>query len=181
MTTFGEAELALGAGVDMLAAQGPDAGGHRGTFDPAATPATEPLTSLLAGLIGKLEVPVIPAGGVTTGSDLAAALSAGAVAAQLGTTFLLADEAGSSPVRRAALQDPDFSETIVTKVFSGRYARGLRNRFISEHEAQAPWGYTEVHYLTSPIRAATVRAGDPDGTNVWAGDGFKRARNRIYR
>ena len=98
------------------------------------------------------------------------------MAAQLGTAFLLADEAGSSPVHRAALQDPQFTETVVTKAFSGRYARGLRNRFIDEHEADAPLAYPEIHYLTSPLRAASVRAGDPHAVNVWAGTGFRSAK-----
>ena len=108
--------------------------------------------------------------------DVNRVLRAGAVAAQLGTAFLLADEAGSSPVHRAALQDPQFTETVVTKAFSGRYARGLRNRFIDEHEAQAPLGYPEIHYLTSPLRAASVRTGDPHAVNVWAGTGFRSAK-----
>ena len=98
------------------------------------------------------------------------------MAAQLGTAFLLADEAGSSPVHRAALKDDQFTETTVTKAFSGRFARGLRNRFIAEHEDHAPFGYPEVHYLTSPLRAASVRAGDPHATNVWAGTGFRAAK-----
>jgi nitronate monooxygenase len=122
-------------------------------------------------------VPVIAAGGLMTAADVADVLASGAVAAQLGTAFLLADEAGSSPVHRAALRDPQFTETIVTRAFSGRYARGLRNRFIDEHEADAPFGYPEVHYLTSPLRAASVRAGDPHGVNVWAGTGFREARS----
>ena len=71
--------------------------------------------------------------------------------------------------------DPAFTETTVTKAFSGRFARGLRNRFIDEHEAEAPFGYPEVHYLTGPVRAAAVRAGDPHGTSVWAGSGFDKA------
>jgi nitronate monooxygenase len=64
----------------------------------------------------------------------------------------------------------------VTRAFSGRYARGLRNRFIDEHEAQASFGYPEIHYLTSPLRAASVRAGDPHAANIWAGTGFKKAK-----
>ena len=121
-------------------------------------------------------VPVVAAGGLVTADDVNRVLRAGAVAAQLGTAFLLADEAGSSPVHRAALQDPQFTETVVTKAFSGRYARGLRNRFIDEHEAQAPFGYPEIHYLTSPLRAASVRAGDPHAVNVWAGTGFRMTK-----
>jgi nitronate monooxygenase len=135
------------------------------------------LAELLAAAVARVSVPVIAAGGLVTADDVSRVIEAGAVAAQLGTAFLLADEAGSSPVHRAALQDPQFTETVVTKSFSGRYARGLRNRFIDEHEAQAPFGYPEIHYLTGPVRAASVRAGDPHGTNVWAGTGFKSIRS----
>ncbi|MCV7301375.1 nitronate monooxygenase [Mycobacterium barrassiae] len=176
VTTLSEARTAVAAGVDVLAAQGPSAGGHRGTFDPSAQPATEPLEQLLAALTATFDVPVIAAGGLSTAEDVGRVLQSGAVAAQLGTAFLLADEAGSSPVHRAALIDPQFTETVVTRAFSGRYARGLRNRFVDEHETQAPFGYPEVHYLTSPVRAASVRAGDPHAVNVWAGTGFRHAK-----
>ena len=173
VTTLREAHTAVASGVDAVAAQGPSAGGHRGTFDPAAQPATQPLGELLAEVKAAVDVPVVAAGGLMTAADVAGVLAAGAVAAQLGTAFLLADEAGSSPVHRAALQDRQFTETAVTRAFSGRYARGLRNRLIDEHEAEAPLGYPEIHWLTSPLRAAAVRAGDPHAINVWAGTGFR--------
>ena len=176
VTTASEAELAVSRGADALVVQGPSAGGHRGTFDPTARPATQPLSELLAEVISRVAMPVVAAGGLMTAGEVDAALRAGAVAAQLGTAFLLSDEAGSSPVHRMALQDPQFTETVVTHAFSGRYARGLRNRFIEEHEAQAPFAYPQVHYLTGPLRAAAVRAGDPHATNVWAGTGFKKAK-----
>jgi nitronate monooxygenase len=174
VTTVAEAQTAVACGVDAVAAQGPSAGGHRGTFDPAAQPATQPLGELLAAVIAAVDVPVVAAGGLMTADDVGRVLAAGATAAQLGTAFLLADEAGSSPVHRAALQDRQFTETVVTRAFSGRYARGLRNRFIDEHEAQAPFGYPEIHWLTSPLRAASVRARDPHAVNVWAGTGFQK-------
>jgi len=176
VTTLPEAQTALTRGVDAMAVQGPSAGGHRGTFDPAAQPATQPLDELLAEVLAVVDVPVMAAGGLMTADHVGRVLAAGAVAAQLGTAFLLADEAGSSPVHRAALKDPQFTETAVTRAFSGRYARGLRNRFIDEHEAEAPFGYPEIHWLTSPLRAASVRAGDPHAVNVWAGTGFRNAR-----
>lgn len=176
VTTVDEARLAVGRGVDALAVQGPAAGGHRGTFDPAAAPASQPLEALLAEVLAAVDVPVVAAGGLVSAGDVAGVLAAGAVAAQLGTAFLLADEAGSSPVHRAALQSPEFTETVVTRAFSGRYARGLRNRFIVEHDAQAPLGYPEIHYLTSPVRKASAAAGDPQATNVWAGTGWRQAR-----
>jgi nitronate monooxygenase len=176
VTTVREAEMAVARGVDALAVQGPAAGGHRGTYDPVAEPATQPLPELLAAVLARVEVPVVAAGGLMTARDVDGVRRAGAVAAQLGTAFLLSDEAAGTPVHRAALGDPQFTETVVTKAFSGRYARGLRNRFIDEHEAQAPFGYPEVHYLTSPLRAASVRAGDPQATNIWAGTGYKKAK-----
>lgn len=176
VTTPDEAQRAVAHGVDAVAAQGPEAGGHRGTFDPTARPSGEPLVALLASVIAAVDVPVVAAGGLMTADDVARVRRAGAVAAQLGTAFLLADEAGSSPVHRAALQDAAFTETAVTKAFSGRYARGLRNRFIDEHDDEAPLGYPEVHYLTSPLRAGSVRAGDPQAVNIWAGTGFRKAR-----
>jgi nitronate monooxygenase len=175
VTTLAEAEAAVARGVDAVAVQGPAAGGHRGTLDPAALPPTQPLEQLLRTTTIALDVPVIAAGGLMTAADVSDVLVSGAVAAQLGTAFLLADEAGSSPVHRAALRDPQFTETVVTRCFSGRYARGLRNRFIDEHDAQAPLGYPEIHYLTSPVRAASVKAGDPHAVNIWAGTGFRKA------
>lgn len=176
VTTLDEARAAAARGVDALAVQGPAAGGHRGTFDPAAAPASQPLDELLAEVLAAVDVPVVAAGGLVSAGDVAGVLAAGAVAVQLGTAFLLADEAGSSPVHRAALQSPEFTETVVTRAFSGRYARGLRNRFIVEHDAQAPLGYPEIHYLTSPVRKASAAAGDPQATNVWAGTGWRQAR-----
>ncbi|WP_299563606.1 nitronate monooxygenase [uncultured Mycolicibacterium sp.] len=175
VTSADEARRAVAAGVDALVVQGPDAGGHRATFDPLATPGTDPLAVLLAAVRAAVDVPVLAAGGLAGADDVARVLAAGAVAAQCGTAFLLADEAGTAALQRAALSDPAFTETVVTKAFSGRYARGLRNRFSDEHDAQAPLGYPQVHYLTGPLRAAAARAGDPHGTNIWAGTGFRRA------
>jgi nitronate monooxygenase len=177
VTTLAEAQTAVSRGVDAVAVQGPSAGGHRGTFDPAAQPATQPLDELLAEVKASVEVPVVAAGGLVTADDVGRVLAAGAVAAQLGTAFLLSAESGSSPVHRAALQDPRFTETVVTRAFSGRYARGLLNRFIDEHEAEATFGYPEIHWLTSPLRQASVRAGDPHAVNVWAGTGYRQARS----
>lgn len=176
VTTLDEAWLAVRRGVDALAVQGPAAGGHRGTFDPSASPGSQSLDHLLADVLSAVDIPVVAAGGLISADDVAGVLAAGAVAAQLGTAFLLADESGSSPVHRDALRSPEFTETVVTRAFSGRYARGLRNRFIVDHDGQAPLGYPEIHYLTSPVRKASVAAGDPQATNVWAGTGWRQAR-----
>ena len=115
VTTLAEANAAKAYGADVLAVQGPEAGGHRATVDPLATPAGQPLAELLAQVLADTDLPVVAAGGLMTAEDVARVIGAGAVAAQLGTAFLLADESGSSPVHRAALTDPRFTETVVTK------------------------------------------------------------------
>ncbi|ADT98374.1 nitronate monooxygenase [Mycolicibacterium gilvum] len=176
VTTVAEARAAADVGVDVLTVQGPSAGGHRGTFDATARPSDIALDDLIARVTAAVGLPVVAAGGIMDAADIRRVRDAGAVAAQLGTAFLLADEAGSTPVHRAALQSSQFTETVVNRAFSGRYARGLRNRFIIEHESQAPFGYPEVHYLTSPLRKASANAGDPGAVNIWAGTGFRRAR-----
>jgi nitronate monooxygenase len=132
VTTVPEAQTAVARGVDAVAAQGPSAGGHRGTFDPAAQPATQPLDELLAEVIAAVDVPVVAAGGLMTADDVGRVLAAGAAAAQLGTAFLLADEAGSSPVHRAALQDSQFIETRchagIFRPLRTRAAKSVRRR-----------------------------------------------------
>lgn len=103
-------------------------------------------------------------------------LDLGAVAAQVGTPpCCSAPRPGRIRLSRAALVDPQFTETEVTRAFSGRYARGLKNRFMENHDLTAPFAYPQVHYPTGPLRAAAVKAGDPHSTNTWAGTGFRNA------
>lgn len=93
-----------------------------------------------------------------------------------GTALLLADEAGTNAAHRAALKNPEFDATLVTRAFSGRYARGLANNFTRLLDHVAPLGYPEVHQMTKPIRAAAVQADDPHGTNLWAGSAHRKTR-----
>lgn len=174
VTSRAEAKLAIAAGADVLCVQGPEAGGHRGTFDATGPAGITPLHVLLNDL-SDLEIPLIAAGGIVTGADTQAAMSQGAVAVQAGTAFLRADEAGTGAVHRAALSSDDFPATAVTKAFSGRYARGLYNDFMRQHDVEAPFGYPEIHHLTRPLRAAAAGAGDPHRINLWAGTGFDRS------
>jgi nitronate monooxygenase len=106
---------------------------------------------------------------------VAAAINRGAVAAQVGTALLLADEAGTNAAHRAALQHPEFISTVVTRAFSGRYARGLENDFTRLFDDVAPLGYPEVNQMTSPIRRASAALDDPHGTNLWAGTAYRAA------
>jgi nitronate monooxygenase len=171
-----EAGVAVAAGADGLVVQGPDAGGHRGTFAPDMSPGTEPLHDLLDRIGHAHDVPLIAAGGLSSPDDVAAALRRGAAAAQIGTALLLADEAGTNAAHRSALSHPQFDNTVVTNAFSGRYARGLANDFTRLMDQIAPLGYPEVNQMTSPIRRAAVEMEDPHGTNLWAGTGYRKAQ-----
>ncbi|MGB6206868.1 nitronate monooxygenase [Mycobacterium sp.] len=176
VTSTYEAGVALAAGADGLIVQGPDAGGHRGTFAPDMDPGQESLHELLARIRSAHNVPLIAAGGLGTPEDVAAVINRGAVAAQIGTALLLSDEAGTNAAHRAALQHPEFIKTIVTRAFSGRYARGLENDFTRLLDEVAPLGYPEVNQMTAPIRKASVALEDPHGTNLWAGTAYRAAR-----
>jgi nitronate monooxygenase len=162
--------------MDALCVQGPEAGGHRGTFRVAAAPGRTPLPELLAEVRAVSGLPLIAAGGIADGPAVAAALRAGAAAVQLGTAYLCADEAGTSAAHRAALTDPGFTGTVVTRAFTGRAARGLRNAFIDRYEPYAPAVYPEVHHLTRPLRAAAAERGDTAAMHLWAGTGHRLAR-----
>lgn len=177
VTSVYEAGVAVAAGADGLIVQGPGAGGHRGTFAPDMSPGTELLGELLGRIGAAHRVPLIAAGGLGTAADVAAVLHQGAVAAQVGTALLLSDEAGTNATHRAALQNPQFTQTLVTRAFSGRYARGLENEFTRLFDDVAPLGYPEVNHMTSPIRKAAIAIDDPHGTNLWAGTGFASAQS----
>ncbi|MFJ8311427.1 MULTISPECIES: NAD(P)H-dependent flavin oxidoreductase [unclassified Streptomyces] len=176
VTTVAEAEAAQAAGVDSLCVQGPQAGGHRATHDIAAQPENMPLLDLLASVRERVRLPLIAAGGLGTGEDVAAVLRAGACAAQLGTLYLRADESGASQTHQDALVDERFDATAVTRAFSGRPARGLRNHFIDAYDAAAPSAYPQVHHLTRGLRAAAAEAGDAERLHLWAGASHRLAR-----
>jgi nitronate monooxygenase len=176
VTSVAEARSAAALGMDALCVQGPEAGGHRGTHRVADEPGREPLGALLAAVAAAVPLPLVAAGGLGDGPAIAAALAAGAAAVQLGTAYLLTDEAGTAPAHRAALTDPAFTETALTRAFTGRVARGLRNAFVDRHAGQAPPAYPEVHHLTAPLRAAAAAAGRTQSMHLWAGTAFRRAR-----
>lgn len=177
VTAVEEAEMAAEAGANALCVQGEEAGGHRASFgnDPEQDEALE-LFPLLARVRAAVRVPLAAAGGIMDGRGIAAALKAGASAVQLGTAFLRCPESGAHPLHKQALADPRFVETAVTRAFTGRPARGLVNRFMAEYRALAPAAYPHVHHMTKPLRAASAKAGDPEGMSLWAGTGYRLAR-----
>ncbi len=172
VTSPAEALQAQEAGTDALVVQGTEAGGHQGMFVDDG-PNSTPLVDALAAVRGVTRLPMIAAGGIMTGADLAAVLAAGAIAGQVGTALLCTPEAGTSDVHRRALLDRRYDGTVVTRAFSGRYARGLANRFATVYSDGAPAAYPDVHHLTRPLRAAATRAGDADVPNLWAGTGWR--------
>ena len=169
-----EARLAASRGVDAVVAQGAEAGGHRASFENRADMPLYGLLALLQLVTGAVEVPVVATGGIATGPAVAAVLSAGAAAAQVGTAFMRAPEAGTAQALRDAVASD--TPTQLTRAFTGRLARGIRNRFMAEHGEAAPAAYPEVHHLTAPLRAAAREAGDPESINLWAGEAHALAQ-----
>ncbi|MBY8866388.1 MULTISPECIES: nitronate monooxygenase [Streptomyces] len=178
-TTVEEALAVERAGADAVIAQGIEAGGHQGTHrdQPENDCAALGVLSLVAQVREAVGLPVVAAGGIMRGSQIAAVLAAGASAAQLGTAFLATPESGAHALHKQALTDPLYPHTELTRAFSGRPARGLVNRFMREHGPYAPAAYPEVHHLTAPLRKAAAVAGDPQGMALWAGQGHRMARD----
>jgi nitronate monooxygenase len=171
-----EAVLATDVGADALICQGVEAGGHRGTFEDVDGRGELGLLSLLRLTAAISDLPLVASGGIADGPGIAAARTAGAVAAQIGTAFMRCPEAGTSAPHREALARP--GTTALTRAFSGRRARGIVNDFMREHGADAPSAYPQVNHLTAPLRAAARAAGDPEAINLWAGQAYALAQER---
>ncbi|WP_405872936.1 nitronate monooxygenase [Streptomyces sp. NBC_00005] len=177
-TTPEEALAVERSGADAVVTQGIEAGGHQGTHRdiPENDGTGIGLLSLIAQVRETVSIPIVAAGGIMRGGQIAAALAAGASAAQLGTAFLATPESGANAVHKQALTNPLFVRTELTRAFSGRPARGLVNRFLREHGPYAPAAYPEVHHLTSPLRKQAAASGDAQGMALWAGQGHRMAR-----
>jgi nitronate monooxygenase len=173
VTSPAEAGIAAAAGMDALVVQGAEAGGHQSSFDDTDD-APVGLLSLLQLVGSSTQLPLVAAGGIATGGGVAAALAAGASAAQIGSALMLTPEAGTSEAHRAAFAAE--APTALTRAFTVRRARGIVNRFMREHGASAPKAYPQIHYLTAPLRAAARAAGDADGINLWAGQAYGLAQ-----
>ncbi|MEV7411183.1 nitronate monooxygenase [Streptomyces althioticus] len=177
-TTAEEARAVERAGADVVIAQGVEAGGHQGTHRdvPETDGSGIGLLSLVAQVRESVGIPIVAAGGIMRGGQIAAVCAAGASAAQLGTAFVAAHESGAHALHKQALTNPLFARTELTRAFTGRPARALVNRFLREHGPYAPAAYPEVHHLTAPLRKAAAKAGDAQGLALWAGQGHRMAR-----
>jgi nitronate monooxygenase len=171
-----EARIARDAGADVVVVQSAEAGGHRASFVDRFDAEGIGLLALLQLVAQAVEAPLVAAGGLGDRAAVAGALAAGAHAAQIGTAFMRAPEAGTHPAHAAALATE--TPTATTRAFTGRLARGLVNRFMVEHESAAPIAYPEIHHATAPLRAAARERGDIDGFNLWAGQAHTLAEVR---
>ncbi|UIJ45073.1 nitronate monooxygenase [Sphingomonas cannabina] len=173
-TTVDEARWLADRGVDAVIAQGAEAGGHAGWFLDGHRPT--PLADLLRGILDTVSLPVIAAGGIVDAQSAAEALTAGASAVQIGTAYLATPESSVSAPHRALLGTP--VETVFTTLFSGRQARGIRNRLIEvlgpTHPAVPPFPHASA--ALAPLRAAAEAGGRGDYSPMWAGAGVARAR-----
>jgi nitronate monooxygenase len=178
-TRLEEAQAAEAAGIDVVVAQGIEAGGHRGVFDPDSSDEELPTLALLERLLAHLDIPVIAAGGLMDGADIRTVLDRGAVAAQLGTAFVLCPESAANPAYRRMLASARARTTELTRVISGRPARGLRNRFMSEvgapgHPPVPDFGI--AYDGGKQLAEVALRAGCDEFSPFWAGQQAARAR-----
>jgi nitronate monooxygenase len=180
VTTLDEARAAEAAGADMLAVQGAEAGGHRGSFDPQwAEQRLVGGMSLIPAVADVVDVPVIAAGGIADGRGVAAALALGASAVQVGTGFLRSPEAGIITSWAEAIAQAAPEDTVITRAFSGRPGRSLPTRYIAaamRDDSPSPAPYPVQRGLTEPMRAAGAREGDVHRISAWAGQSAARAR-----
>jgi nitronate monooxygenase len=162
-------------GVDVIIAQGAEAGGHRGMFltdDIAEQPGT---FALVPQVVDAVKVPVIAAGGIADGRGIAAAFALGAAGVQIGTAYLRCPESGVTGPARVALAEARDDATVITNVMTGRPARGVPNRVMRELGPISPDAPAFPHAATTlgPLKAAAEKLGKLDFTNLWAGQGLR--------
>jgi nitronate monooxygenase len=181
-TTVEEAVVLERAGVDAVIAQGSEAGGHRGTFIGAIEDGMVGTMALVPQVADAVGIPVIASGGIMDGRGIAAALALGAGAVQMGTAFLTCNEAGVPDAYKERIMQAGEHETRLTKAFSGRLARGIVNRFMTEVDqpgASSPiLPFPLQNALTRPLRNAAAKHGRSEYLSLWAGQGTRMARRQ---
>jgi nitronate monooxygenase len=181
-TTVDEAVALEKAGVDAVVTQGAEAGGHRGSFAAEFEAAMVGTISLVPQVVDAVRIPVIASGGIMDGRGIAAALALGAQAVQMGTAFLACDESGVPDAYKEAILKAREDETRLTRVFSGRPARGIVNRFMTEVERNAGpdavLPFPLQNALTRPLRSAAAKQGRAEFLSLWAGQGVRLARRQ---
>lgn len=177
-TTVEEALWLEAQGADAIIAQGLEAGGHRGMFLSEDITQQSGTMALLPQIVNAVSVPVIAAGAIADAAGVAAAMALGAAGVQVGTAYLLCDEATTSAVHRSALQSDAATHTVLTNLFSGRPARGIVNRMIRD---LGPMDEDAPHFplataASAPLRAVAEARGSGDFTPLWAGQNVSGCR-----
>jgi nitronate monooxygenase len=178
VTTVEEALAWQAAGADAIVASGVESGGHRGTFIGEQSAAALEAIPLLAAVLQAVKIPVISAGNIMTGAEIRERLSLGADAVQMGTAFLTTDESGIPAVYKQRLLAAEGNPTRLTRAITGRYARGIENRFMKQMEgveADVP-AYPVQNALTGSIRTEAAKRGDTELMSLWAGTGVAKSR-----
>jgi nitronate monooxygenase len=177
-TNLDEAVAAKKAGIDAIVAQGWEAGGHRGVFDPDAPDARLGTMALTRLLVQRCGLPVVAAGGIMDGRGIRAVLDLGAVAAQLGTAFVVCPESSADAAYREALAGPAAMSTVMTSAISGRPARALPNRFTQwgDNVGLPHPGYPMTYDAGKALIAAAKAEGETGYAAQWAGQGAPLSR-----
>ncbi len=174
-----EAKVLAELGVDIIIGQGSEAGGHRGTFIGKERDAMIGTFALIPQLVGAVpHIPIVAAGGVMNGQGLVAALALGAEGVQMGSAFLTSEESITHDVYKEAVLHSTDTSTTVTRAFSGKYARGIRNEFIERHEGKEEGlpMYPVQNVLTSKIRQEAAKQNKEEYMSLWAGQAASLAR-----
>lgn len=180
-TTSAEARAWADVGADAVCAQGIEAGGHRGSFLSDGGNGVG-LLPLVREIVKDISIPVIAAGGIMDGEGIVAAISIGAEAVQMGTAFLGCSDAVLAPAYRKALaQYLPAESTMLTNIFSGRLARGIRNQFIEEYGSSQPLPYPVQNALTQALRKKAARDGNAENMSLWAGQGLRLIRDVSFK
>lgn len=170
-TTVNEALLYEQQGVDAIVVQGSEAGGHRGTFAGNVEESMIGLMALIPQVVDQIDLPVIASGGIMDARGVVASLFLGAQGIQMGTAFLTTEESGAHERHKEAILHAVEDETVLTSVFSGKHARGIKNEFIDlmkEHEATIP-AYPLQNTLTKEIRKEAGKRNKSDWMSLWCG------------
>lgn len=182
-TSIEGVRAAAETGADRIVLQGLAAGGHRAFVkgrdsSDSIGACVDELAQAVTEACAVTDVPIIAAGGVGNREDVVKLVEAGAVAVQVGTRFLTIAGAGTKETHRRALHDLAERDTVLTHAFSGKPARAIENTFTRKFSRVAPELYPQLHYLTTPIRGAANKAGDPEYLNLWAGIAFAQCENQ---
>jgi len=182
-TTVEEAIEVEKSGMNMVVAQGSEAGGHRGNFMTDSHDSLVGLMSLIPQIVDQVSIPVIAAGGIMDGRGLTASLCLGALGVQMGTAFLTCIESGANQKYKEAILRSSEDQIVLTRAFSGKWARGIKNKFIAEmekHEGVLP-EFPVQNTLTQPIRKASSSQQNADYLSLWSGQSPRLATTQSVR